>query len=291
MTVIDLSQLPAPSAVETIEFEGIVQGIKTDFLERWESRRAGNPALPAYDTIDLESDPVAILIQAVAFREMLLRARFNDGLKQMLIAFATGSNLDHLGAYLAVQRLTDEKDDRFRRRIQLRPEALSLAGPAGAYVYHALTAVPALLDASAVRSADGEVTVTLLKSADSPQPTTQQIETVRAALEQTDVVPLTDTIIVQGPAVQTTPIVVELTLYPGPDGALIKAEAEAALAKMKQTNARLNQDLMRSAIYSRAHRDGVQSVRIISPAADIAVGETGFVQISTITITIGGTDT
>jgi len=291
MTVIDLSQLAAPSAIETIEFEAIVGNIKADFLERWESRRAGNPALPPYDTLELESDPVAILIQAVAFREMLLRARFNDGLEQMLIAFATGTNLDHLGAYLGVHRLADESDDRFRRRIQLRPEALSLAGPTGAYVYHALTAVPALIDASAVRSADGEVTVTLLAGTDAPGPTTQQIETVRAALEQADMVPLTDTVIVQGPAVQTTPVVVELTLYPGPDGALIAAEAEDALAKLKQTNARLNQDLMRSAIYSRAHRDGVQSVRIISPVADIAVGETGFVRISTITVTIGGTDT
>lgn len=291
MSVLDLSQLASPEAVETLDFEAIVSSIKADFLSRWDAVKASNPDLQAYDTLHLESDPVAIIIQAVAYREVQLRARFNDGLRQMLIAFAAGTNLDHLGAYLGVQRLADEKDDRFRRRIQLRPEALSLAGPAGAYVYHALTAVPALIDASAVRSADGEVTVTLLASADAPEPTTQQIETVRAALEQADVVPLTDTIIVQGPQVQTTPIVVELTLYPGPDGALIKAEAEAALAQLKQTNARLNQDLMRSAIYSRAHRDGVQSVRIISPTADLTVGETGFVRISTITVTIGGTDT
>lgn len=291
MSVLDLSQLAAPAAVETLDFEAIVSGMKADFLSRWDAARASNPDLRAYDTLHLESDPVAIIIQAVAYREVQLRARFNDGLRQMLIAFATGTNLDHLGAYLGVQRLAGEKDDRFRRRIQLRPETLSLAGPAGAYVYHALTAVPALIDASAVRSADGEVTVTLLASVDAPEPTTQQIETVRAALERADVVPLTDTIIVQGPEVQTTPIFVELTLYPGPDGALIKDEAEDALAKLKQTNARLNQDLVRSAIYSRAHRDGVQSVRIISPVADIAVGETGFVRISTITVTIGGTDT
>lgn len=291
MTVIDLSQLEAPSAVETFEFEAIVNDIKADFLLRWDSARAANPSLPAYDTLDLESDAVAILIQAVAFREMLLRARFNDGLKQMLIAFATGTNLDHLAAYLGVTRLAGESDDRLRRRLQLRPEALSLAGPAGAYVYHALTAVPALIDASAIRTADGEVTVTLLAGADAPQPSVQQIEAVRAALEKTDVVPLTDTIIVQGPSVTEVAIVIELTLYPGPDGSIVRTSAEAALAQLKSTNAQLNQDLKLSAIYSRAHRDGVQSVRIISPASDIAVSETGFVRITSIAVTIGGTDT
>lgn len=290
MTVIDLSQLPAPSAIETVDFEAIVEAIKSDFLNRWNARRAAEPELPAYDTLELESDPVAILIQAVAYREMILRARFNDGIRQMLLAFSSGSNLDHLGAYLEVERLAGETDERFRRRIQLAPEALSTAGPDGAYIYHALTAVSELIDASAVRSADGEVTVTLLADLNSPQPSLSQIEAVRLALEETDVVPLTDTIIVQGPQVSTTPIVVELTLYPGPDGALIKAEAEEAIAKLKLGNARLNQDLTRSAIYGRAHREGVQSVRIISPVDDVKISEMGFVQISDITVLIGGTD-
>ncbi|MFN3440841.1 MAG: baseplate J/gp47 family protein [Rhizobium rosettiformans] len=290
MTVIDLSQLPAPSAVETIDFEAIVSEIKSDFLARWDARRASDTSLPAYDTLDLESDPVAILIQAVAYREILLRARFNDGIRQVLLAFATGSNLDHLGAYLEVERLAGETDDRYRRRIQLAPEALSTAGPEGAYIYHALTAVAALIDVSCVRSDDGEVTVTLLAGADIPQPSAAQIEAVRVALEQTNVVPLTDTIIVQGPTVAETAVVVELTLYPGPDGALIKAEVEAALAQLKLVNSRLNQDLTRSAIYGRAHREGVQAVRILAPSEDIKVTKSGYVRITGTTVTIGGTD-
>ena len=291
MSAIDLSRLPSPTAVEALSYEAIISDIKADFLARWNVSRASNPELPAYDTLDLESDPIAILIQAVAYREVLLRARFNDGIRQMLLAFATGSNLDHLGAYLEVERLAGETDDRLRRRIQLAPEALSTAGPDGAYVYHALTAVAALIDASAVRSADGEVTVTLLSTMDAPQPSSAQIEAVRVALEQTDVIPLTDTIIVQGPQVSTTPIVVELTLYPGPDGALIKTEVETALAQLKLANARLDQDLTRSAIYGRAHREGVQSVRILAPTDDVKVTKTGFVRISGITVTIAGTDT
>ena len=291
MTVIDLSQLPAPTAIEDLSFETILAAIKADFLARWDRARADDPTLPAYDTLDLETDPVAILMQSVSYREVLLRARFNDGLRQMLIAFATSTNLDHLGGYLGVLRQSGEQDDRYRKRIQLRPEALSLAGPEGAYVYHALTAVPELADASAIRSADGEVTVTLLASADNPQPTAAQIATVRAALDQAAVMPLTDTIIVRGPDVIDVAIAVELTLYPGPDGGIIRAAAEAALVKLKAVNTLLNQDLSLSAVYSRAHQDGVQAVRVISPASSIAVEKTGFVRITSIAVTIAGRDT
>lgn len=289
--IIDLTQLAAPQAVETLDYEVLVADYKADFLARWDAARQADPTLPAFDTLDLETDPIAILIETVAYREMLLRARYNDGLKQLLLAYASGANLAHLGAYLGVVKLDGETDDRYRRRIQLRPEALSLAGPEGAYVYHALTAVPALIDASAIRSADGEVTVTLLAGIDAPQPTTAQIQAVRLALEAADVAPLTDTLVVQGPEVITVDLVVELTLYPGPDGAIVKAAAEAALAALKASNALLDQDLSLSAVYGRAHQAGVQAVRIVSPSADVPTIPTQYVQIGAIAVTIAGRNT
>lgn len=284
--IIDLTQLAAPQAVETLDYEALVADYKADFLARWEVARAADPTLPAYDTLDLETDPIAILIEVVAHREMLLRGRYNDGVKQMLLAFATGANLAHLGAYLGVEKLDGETDDRYRRRIQLRPEALSLAGPEGAYVYHALTAVLALVDATAIRSADGEVTVTLLAGIDAPQPTSAQIQAVRRALEAADVAPLTDTLIVQGPQVVTVDLSVALTLYPGPDGAIVKSAVEAALAALKLAHARLDQDLSLSAIHGRAHQAGVQAVRIVSPAADVPTTRTQYVRIRTITVAV-----
>lgn len=288
--MIDLSQMPAPEAIETIDFATIFAALKTNFLARWAAAVAGDESLPAMDTL-LDSSPISMALRVAAWREVQLRARFNDGVRQMLLAYATGSNLDHLGAYLGVTRLDGEADVRYRKRIQLRPEALSLAGPAGAYVYHALTAVPALIDATAIRSADGEVTVTLLASADAPQPTAAQIAAVRAALEDTAVAPLTDTLIVQGPEVIDVDIDVDLTLYPGPDGAIVRTAVIKALSALQADNALLNQDLTLSAIYGRAHQTGVQSVRIASPSADTAVSQTGFVRIASINVTIAGRDT
>jgi phage-related baseplate assembly protein len=289
--MIDLSQMPAPEAIETVEFAAIYKALKSSFLTDWAEAVASDPTLPTMDTL-LDSSPISMVLRVAAWREVQLRARFNDGIKQMLIAYATGSNLIHLGAYLNVEKLDGETDERYRKRIQLRPEALSLAGPAGAYVYHALTAVPALIDATAIRSADGEVTVTLLASADAPQPTVAQIAVVRAALEETAVAPLTDTLIVQGPDVTDVDIDVVLTLYPGPDGAIVRTAVIKALSELKTTNAILNQDLTLSAIYGRAHQTGVQSVRIASPLADTAVSQAGFVRIASINVTIAaGRDT
>ncbi|NIK10165.1 phage-related baseplate assembly protein [Xanthomonas arboricola] len=91
-----------------------------------------------------------------------------------MLAFATGTNLDHLGALLGVARLvldpgqpengiapTYESDVAFRRRIQLAPEGFSVAGPEGAYIYHALSAAADVMDASATSPAPGQVLVTV----------------------------------------------------------------------------------------------------------------------------------
>lgn len=68
MTV-DLSTLPAPEVVETLVFEAIVADIKADYIARYSA---------GADVIDLESEPIVKLIEAFAYRELTLRARYND---------------------------------------------------------------------------------------------------------------------------------------------------------------------------------------------------------------------
>ena len=58
-----------------------------------------------------------------------------------------------------------ESDPDFRRRIQLAPEGFSVAGPEGAYIFHALSADPGVLDACATSPSPGEVVVTVLARA------------------------------------------------------------------------------------------------------------------------------
>jgi len=92
-----------------------------------------------------------------------------------MLAYALGSDLDHLGALLGVKRrLLDpgdpskqqpalyESDENFRRRITLAPESFSVAGPECAYIYHALGAHADVLDTSVSSPAPGQIQVYIL---------------------------------------------------------------------------------------------------------------------------------
>jgi phage-related baseplate assembly protein len=298
---VDLSQLPPPDLVETLDFEAIYDAMVTNFQELWAAKRAANPALPEINVLNLETDPLASAFQAFATREVLLRSRINHAGRSNLLAFAMGGDLDQLAANYNVSRLvvtpaTDqapavmETDDRLRRRVQLAIEAYSVAGPAGSYVFQAMTADPSLRDATAVSPAPGRVKVTIMKSATDPAPTTEQLSKVALALSADDVRPLTDMVSVVPPQIVETSIVAGLTIYPGPDGNIVAAQAKLKLEEWIRQIAFLGRDLRRSAIFSRLHVEGVMSVDLISPPADVVIGPGQAIKINSVTVTITGVD-
>lgn len=148
---IDLSDLPPPALVDQPDFE---------------TRLAAKIArlvttLPEFSAL-VESDPAIKLLESDSYDEMLLAQACNDAARQMLIAFATGANLEQLGAFYGVTRLVItaadpetgapavmESDEELRRRILLAPHSFSVAGPERAYAYHAQSASGDVLDAGA----------------------------------------------------------------------------------------------------------------------------------------------
>lgn len=151
---LDLSLLAPPDIVEPLDFETLLANRKASFLERY-------PDLA--DVIDLESEPAVKLLEEAAYLELLLRQRINESAVAVMLAYATGADLDHLAALYGVSRLvTDpgnpaaipplppvfETDDALRTRVQMAPEGLSTAGPSDAYRFHALSADGLVLDAS-----------------------------------------------------------------------------------------------------------------------------------------------
>ncbi|NRP30847.1 MULTISPECIES: baseplate J/gp47 family protein [unclassified Aliiroseovarius] len=283
---INLAGLPPPDVIETLDYETIVRDMRDDLVVRF-------PDIAG--VIDLESEPARKLIEAFAYREMILRARINDSARSVLLASAYGTNLDHLAALFATARMQIEEetgamvaedDARLRRRVQLAPDAFSVAGPEGAYVYHALSAAPWARDATAIMTTPGRVRVTMLRAGDGPVPSLDEREAVRLSLIDNDVRPLTDMVEVLGPTVHPVTIDATLTLYPGPDGNLVRDRAVIALTTWLETNRMLGMNLRRSAIFSKLHQDGVHSVDLLSPAADIVLGPTEVYAAPAITITV-----
>lgn len=275
-TAINLSGMSPPDIIETLDYEAIVREMRDDLVARF-------PLIAG--VIDLESEPARKLIEAFAYRELRLRARINDGARAVLLASSYGTNLDHLAALFGTARQESEDDDRFRRRIQLAPEAFSVAGPEGAYQYHVLTVAPWARDVSAIMSQPGVVRVTVLRAGDDPIPSEAERETIRLHLQNEAIRPLTDVVQVLAPTVHPIAISARLMLYPGPDAGVVQSRAVAALSDWVEQNRMLGMNLRRSAIYARLHQEGVHSVELFSPAEDIVLNDTQVYAIDAIEIT------
>lgn len=291
-TAVDLSRLPAPAVVEALDFESIFGGMLADLRTRD----------PSFDALT-EADPAYKILQVAAYRELQLRQRINNAARAVMLAYAGGSDLDQLGALLGVSRQmldpgdptqsippTMESDTDFRRRIQLAPEGFSVAGPEGAYIFHALSADSAVLDASATSPEPGEVVVSILARDGDGSAAQTLIESVAAALAADNVRPMTDHVTVQ--SAQIVSYVVEATLYTyaGPDSTVVLAEAEARLQRYISESHRLGRDVTRSGLFAALHAEGVQRVELAAPAADIVVDRTQATWCTDVTLTYGGID-
>jgi phage-related baseplate assembly protein len=260
---IDLSQIPPPDILETLSFETLRTDILSDAVTRLNI--AGIP----YNVGAIESDPIVILCEAYAAREMALRARVNDAVKAVLLASSYSTNLDNIGAAFATPRNPGELDAAYQERIHMAPDAFAAAGPLGGYEYWANTIVPGMLDVSAFMISPGTVQVTLCAPGPTYQPTAQQIQTLAAFFTQPGSKPLTDVAIVVGAHIVNVAITAVLTLYPGPDQNYVLGLANTALAAVLAKNQKLGFTLARSAIITALQQSGVESVKLISPAADV----------------------
>ena len=257
-TPIDLSKLPAPDVIETLDFENLLTDYINDFVAR----------NPNYATL-LESDPAIILMQVVAYREMLLRARINEAAKANMLAYATKGDLDNLAAFFGVERLIDETDERLRKRTQLALEGFSTAGPVGAYIFHSLSASNEVKSVSVKSPNPGEVLVTILSNIGDGTVAQELIDSVLAKLNEDNIRPLTDLVSVQGAEIINYQVEAVITVYSGPSSAVVETEANDALQKFISDRHEIGRVIAISGIYDALHVDGVKKVELISPLADV----------------------
>ena len=147
------------------------------------------------------ADPVRLFIDAVILAVVQQRNIIDYAAKMNLLAYASGSYLDHIGALLGVTRLSDEDDEAFRERIKLAPESFSSAGPKNAYAYFAKSADPAIIDVAVVGPPDtspGYVDVYPLMTGGT-FPSSEVIARVYKACNADDIRPDTDFLTVKSP--------------------------------------------------------------------------------------------
>lgn len=299
---IDLSLVPAPAVVEPLDFEAILAARKAALVALWPE--ADRPALEA--TLAIEGEALTLFLEESAYRELLLRARINDAAHAVMLAYATGTNLDQIGANYGVARLTItpanpaavppvaavlEADTDYRARILLSLAALSVAGPEDAYLYHAQSADPRVAHVTAQSPSPGEVLITVLARSGNGTPPADLLAAVGAALSAKAVRPLTDHVTVQAPTIVPFAVTATLSTYPGPDAAVVLAQAQAALADYLESVRRIGYDITLSGIYGALQRPGVHRVTLTSPAADVIIdnGSAGHCTAINVTLTTTGT--
>ncbi len=297
---VDLSRLDLPP-VETLDFEAIFAARIAEFKARWEEIRILYPSLPPFDVEMLETDPVVIVEQANSYHEMLMRGRVNDAVRAVMLATSWGAALDHLGARVGTVRFDGEADEPFRRRIQIAYEALSTAGPYGAYVWHALSAYPGVKDAVAYGPeesfvAPGEAWISVLSGAGDGTPSLPMLYAVAERLGAWEIRPasgspinvwnkenataqrarpLTDKVIVAAAQVVTYQIKGKLFIRPGPDSNVVFQDAVSRVNAMVLDRHRIGAAVPISLILSAAHavdrtgRSEIEEVEIEAPVADV----------------------
>ena len=301
MPTIDLSQLPAPNVVETLDYETLLAERKATLISLYPADEQASVAR----VLALESDPLVKLLQENAYREVILRQRINEAAKAVMVAWANGSDLDQLGANNGVTRLVltpadntvtppveavMERDEDFRARIAAAFEGLSVAGPSGAYEFHARSADGRVADASAISPSPASVTITVLSREGNGAAGSDLLAIVNAALNDEDVRPVADRVTVQSAQIVDYRVDATLYLYPGPEAEPIRAASEANLKAFVNTQARLGRDIRKSALYAALHVEGVQRVELAQPVADVVLDKTQAAFCTGYQITVGGSD-
>lgn len=257
---LDLSKLPAPAAVETLSFDVLVSEIKADLVGRI-------PGVAA--VLDLESEPLVKLLEAFAYRELLLRNDVNQGYLAATLAFSSGPDLDVAAANLLVSRLEGESDETLRARAVLAQEGFSTAGPVGAYHFHAMSASPAVADVGVSSPSPGVVRVVVLSTAEDGVADQALLDVVEEALNSDTIRPLTDAVEVVSAAVNPYDVTATLRLPGGPDAGAVSTAAVAAVQAYAAAHRRLNARVTRAGLTAALVRPGVEDLHLATPASDI----------------------
>ncbi|KMK28644.1 baseplate assembly protein [Pluralibacter gergoviae] len=298
MPTIDLSQLPQPTIIEELDYETILADVQAVMVAAFpEDQRTAVIA-----AMKLESEPLNIIAQAMAYREMLLRQRINEGAAACMLSHATGDDLDNIAANLDTERLvtaeatdtTDavmESDEALRLRAQAAFEGMSVAGPSAAYEYFARSASGKVADAKASSPAPAEVIVAVLSTEGDGTASPELLAAVANAVNDEEVRPLGDRVTVQSAEIVDYSIDATLYLYPGPESEPIINAALASLKKfLRENDRKIGRDVARSAISASLHVQGVQRVVINAPSADLQIGETQAARNTGYDVENGGTD-
>lgn len=278
-----IAGLPAPEAISIPQESAVLAALKSAV-----TTRATEHGIDVSGIIDLEGEPINILLQAASFRELLLRSDINDGIRSNLIGFAAGADLDHLAAFYDVVRLANEADTALRSRVILAIQARSTGGSEYWYAAAALRSDARIRDVRVYREALVPIIhVAVLSSENGGVPDAAMLAAVEAEVTSDSVRLVNDQIVVEAAVSQTANITASIWLTPdAPMSTFDGLESVFRAAWDAETG--IGFDLDVSWVTARLHVGGVKRVAVTAPAAKVAAGDNNAIALGTVALTMEG---
>lgn len=191
----ELLNLGRPPKLAAKDYELLRSETIADMVARFEASGT------SFDVDTLEFDPGIIVAETGAYRDLLRRQQIDDAVAQTYLGSASGAMLDQRAAdYGVLRRIVQfadpvlnlpeivEDDESVRLRARLAWEAQSVAGPAGAYVFHVLDAHEGVFDALAIGPetgivSAGEVLVVVQSRTNNGIPTDNMLDVIADRLD------------------------------------------------------------------------------------------------------------
>lgn len=280
---VDFNQLTPPKAVEELDFETIFNERKEALIALWPSNKQNQ----IRKTLERESEPLTKLLQENVYREVLLRSKLNAQYRAVLLAYATGTDLDAKVADYGIQRLiispedltttpptpaVYESDEDLRYRASKAFDALSVAGPTSAYEFHSLSADGRVADAYASSPAPSQALITILqRNSENGAASPELCQKVYDYVSGEKLRPTADRVTVQSAGIIEYQIQAILHHNNLPETDPVLEEAIANINAFINSPKRIGQSIYLSAIFKQLHVSGVERVELISPPADVLV--------------------
>lgn len=293
---VDFSTLAKPDMIEVLNYETILESRKQALIARFYGQEQDNIRA----ILSRESEPLTKFVEENAYRELILRNRINTVARSCLLAYATGSDLDHIAANFNVIRLlispatedspaVYESDEVFRSRVQRAFDRLSVAGPEAAYQYHALSADGRVADVAVTSPSPAVVNIAILQTdSETGEASDELVNIVANAVNAENVRPIADRVSVQSAQIHRYRIEAKLYIGKYPEATTVLATATAKTQAYTHAKNRIGRSVRLTAIHHCLHIDGVARIELIEPKADISINALQAAYCESINITIGG---
>ena len=284
ITLAAIDALPPPEIIEPLDHATIYGAMQSEVQAIFDAQGID------YTVGTLETDPVQIVLQAMASRELNLRARANDVARANLRAFARFSDLDHLASLYDVLRMPDETDDALLSRLAVAIAGRSAGGPEERYRAVARGADVRVAE-TAIYKVDGgpQLELAVLATDNNGVPDQPLLDAVEAAVTAPAVLLVNDAIRVVSAVKTLVNVTVDAWMLPTGNPAVLDGLG-AQLQEAWETEGGIGRDLNPSWINGRLFVGGVARLTITSPAGPVAAAPNEAISIQSVTISDRGVE-